>query len=99
MALSPTELKEYLTVICKRDGRVLEGCSDTGGTSYSFMYKGILLVYGPTSSFSGYLSVKHFSVKDLSLEEIKNISKAYTLSIESIPSERFKELLSVLTEN
>ena len=96
MELSPTELKDYLTVFCKQYGRVIEGCSDTGGTSYSFMYKGILLVHGMTSSFSGYLSVKHFSVKDLSIEEIKNISKAYTLSIESIPSERFKELLSVL---
>lgn len=96
MELSPTELKDYLTVFCKQCGRVIEGCSDTGGTSYSFMYKGLLLVHGMTSTFNGYLSVKHFSVKDLSIEEIKSISKVYTLTIDSIPSERFKEMLSVL---
>tara|TARA_Y100000591_G_C21682376_1_gene618753 strand:- start:229 stop:537 length:309 start_codon:yes stop_codon:yes gene_type:complete len=98
---SPSELKDYLTEFCKRDGKVIVSSYRPECTSYSFMYKGLLLVHGLRLDlpFSGYLSVKHFSVKDLSLKEIRNISDEYTLSIDSIPFDRFKELLSTLIKN
>ena len=98
MELSPSKLKEYLTVFCKQCGKVIVSSCNPERTSYSFMCKSRLLVYGLRLDvpFCGYLSVKHFNVKDLSLEEIKNINNDYALSIDSIPLDRFKELLSVL---
>jgi hypothetical protein len=75
------------------------------GYKFSWMMDGKLLVNnlvpnhpsgGILESDWGYLNVKHFTVQDLTLQEIRSITEDYNLSINNITFDRFKELLSIL---